>query len=141
MVKRVSGSHGSALPEADRWGPRSGWVKGKRKGPDSAQGPTRLGSAPWVSSACGLAGRLGSWVGYACGPAWPNRPARVPPPPSLSTKRAQGAVPRASLNRRGPLVGLTPDLVWLPDPVWQAVVCVRVSRCCACAFEGMTEGE
>jgi hypothetical protein len=130
------GPTGQPHPEADRWGPRPGRAKEKRKGLGSDLGPkgvglaqdtTRLGSAPWVSSACSSAGRLGPWTGWACRPARLNRPAHGPLLSPLSlAKWDKGAAPLAFPNRRGPIDGHPPDLVW------QAVVCARVCRCCVC---------
>jgi hypothetical protein len=77
-----------------------------------------------VSSAYGSAGLRGR-------PARLSRPAHGSSPPTSLMERAEGAAPLAPLDRRVPLVGLSLDLVWRPDPVRLGPVriCVRVGRC------------
>jgi hypothetical protein len=89
----------------------------------------RLGFA--VSSTCGSASRLDSWAGWARRPARPNRPAHGSLPSLSLTIRAQGATPRACPDRWGPLVSLSTDLVWRPDPMrmWPVRSCVRDQVC------------
>jgi hypothetical protein len=102
-----------------------------------------LGRLDWPNKArLGFAGQLGlrlSRPARTCGlticggPARPNRPARGSLPSlSLSlTTWAQGAAPCASPDRWDPLVGHPPDLVWLPDLVWDRPEwpCVHVCQC------------
>jgi hypothetical protein len=65
-----------------------------------------------------------------------SRPAYGPSPPFLSDRAGPGGSTPRFPDRRGPLVGLSPDLVWLPDPVrlgpgWSRV-CVSSRACGVC---------
>jgi hypothetical protein len=93
-VRGVNGSHGQPHPEADGWGPRSGWEKEKEKGLGLVLGPKELGwldrpnrlsLALWASSVCSSTGWL-SFMAWLCAVGWlslTDRPT-VYSPPSLS---------------------------------------------------------
>jgi hypothetical protein len=93
------GPSGEPHPEADRWAPQVRPRREKEKGPGGfwAQfqvgrlgrpNKARLGS--WISLACGSAGRLGQWAGWACRLArlkFLHRPAFFLPLLSVKTHR------------------------------------------------------
>jgi hypothetical protein len=111
--------------------------KKKKKTARLSSGPKRCwaGSRP-NQARLGFTGQLGlrlsrlarvlglaSCAGQLGLTGWPM----VHSPLSLSvTTRAQEAAPHASPDRRGQPVGLPPDLVWLPDPVWLSLGSPRV---------------